>query len=301
MIKLTAIIVTVKKDKHLLKTCLVSLDKSVKHAGADINYLIVANGTVIRKEEYPATGVSILKLKKNAGFGPAVNSAMKKVESDWVIIVCPDVITGKSCLNEILPFSLDTTAGIIAPLVRLKDKRIQKTILPVPSIKEIFIESSYLYRLLPALFKSPLSDNSFYKRTGKVGAVAAIWWLVRKEAFQKAGGFDNRFFLYFEDVDLCCRMRKSGYDLIFAHRAEALHLPHQSTGGKTDGRLYLISLKRFLRKYYGKNTSAFAIIIFAIGSYLRFFYWLFIYLTGRNLNTRKTAVDKLFFFISMAS
>ena len=196
---------------------------------------------------------------------------MATVKNKWVLLLCPDVELDENSLKILIKETTDRI-GIIAPRI-LINKRTQETILPIPSFWQIFLEQSFLYRLLPSIFRSSFSDKELYQRKQKVSAVAAICWLFQKKAYSLAGGFDERFFLYFEDADLCRRIIRTGFEIIYIPRATAYHFPHSSTGGQTDGRLYIKSLRTILRKYHNLLYTQISLLIFAFGSAIRLLAW----------------------------
>lgn len=262
-----------RKDKHLLAGSLRSLKRCVNYAGLKAEYILIANGINLTIPLRLKSEAKILKLNKNVGFGQAVNQGMVKAKSAWVIVSCPDVQPLKECIKNLIQLTKKRNCGLIGPAVLLPDGKIQRTILPYPSIWQIFIEQSFLYKLLPSIVKSPLTFQNNYIDITEIPAVAAIFWLVNRIAFQKIGGFDRNFFLYFEDVDLCLRLRKLGYRIYYSNKGQVRHFPHQSTGGETAGDLYRRSLWAFLNKYYPYYYVLLCQIIFLAGCLVRIVYW----------------------------
>src|SRR3989344_3823438 len=141
-----------------------------------------------------------------------------------------------------------------------------------PSLWNIFLEQSFLYKLLPFLPQSK-ANPVLYSQTQRVEAVEGTYFAVRKDVFHKIGGMDNRFFLYFEDLDLCRRVRKSGYRIIFDPEILVFHYGKKISGGVTDGAYYLRSLYKYLRKYHNEIYAKTGIRMLYLGSLLRLFFW----------------------------
>jgi len=270
---ISTVVVVVEKDKKFLKECLLSLEKSAKQAKTPIDFIVIANGTNLSEPIYLKSSYKVINNKVNIGFGAAVNIGVDKAIGQFCIITCPDVITDKNCIKNLLKQSKKEKIAIIGPKIKVVEGELQHTILPIPTPWQIFLEQSYLYKIFPRLFKSPLSDKELYLKTHYIDAVAAIWWLVKTKIFRQIGGLDPRFFLYFEDVDLCRRLKEVGYLIAYEPSAKVLHLMHKSTGGNPSGKLYFHSLKAYLLKYYSKLTVYFTLNIFRLGCLLRLIFW----------------------------
>ena len=269
--EISVIIVAVENDKKLLPRCLKALKLACHKAGLKTETIVVANATSLSLPVNLKKGIKILNLSENGGLGTAVNSAMETVKNKWVLLLCPDVELKDNSLKILIKETADRI-GIIAPRVLINDQT-QETILPIPSLWQIFLEQSFLYRLFPSIFRLPFSDKLLYQKKQKVSAAAAICWLFQKKAYRLAGGFDERFFLYFEDVDLCRRIKRAGFEIIYQPAAAAFHFPHASTGGQTDGSLYVKSLKKILGKYHNQLYVILSMFIFAFGSSIRLILW----------------------------
>jgi len=179
------------------------------------------------------------------------------------------------------------------------DGKLEYTILPLPTLWQIFIEQTYLYKIAKSIFHSPLSDNKMYNKSQYVCALAAIWWLVRKDIFMRIGGFDTNFFLYFEDVDLCRRIKKEGYLIRYDHTGSIYHIGHQSFGGITNGQLYTESLHNYLNKYHNKFYTFLYLFIFICGCLTRLLYWKIKIKLVHNDETVTTGNGKIIFFKSV--
>ena len=272
--EVTAVSAVTSKDVSYLEQSLISLETSARKAGWHINFIIVANGFKINKINKIDSRYKIISRRSNIGFAPAINYAVKHAKTEWCIVFSPDTATGINCLNLIYPDKFKgENIGLVGPGITIDSGQLQYTILPYPSLKQIFFEQSYLYKVFPFSIRYPLSDRNLYNSAHKVSALAAIWWFVNKKAFENIGGFDDRFFLYFEDVDFCRRLTEAGYFVIYNPASSISHFMHRSTGGETDGKLFYFGLKKYLEKYYGGIYTKLSLLIFKIGCLLRLFYW----------------------------
>jgi len=281
---LSVVIAFIDKDKQLLHNCIATLEKSAKAAGVRLNFILVANGTSV-PVNLLRNNFSAVKISQNVGFAKAVNRGLAKVKTEWGIIACPDTRCEKGTIKALLPYikrgplaslqgdPLFKKIAIVGPKILEPDGNIQETIVPIPTLKSIFIEQTYLYRLFPAVFSSPLTDRKGYNRAHRTDAIAAIWWLVNRDAIMRVGCFDERYFLYFEDVDLCKRLAEAGFRVFYQPRARIKHFLHQSTGGGASGRLYRESMGKFLKKHYGVFVYILGNLLLTAGSLARLIFW----------------------------
>jgi len=274
-ILVSVIVAFIDKDKKYLRECLTSIEKSANYAGIPLEFVLIANGTAIDSINYLSSPLKILKNKKNIGFGKAINQAVEHTKGDWCLLSCPDVISDKNTLKNIFKNINKNKLAIIGPKIILSDGSTQRTILSYPTLTNIFLEQSYLYKIFPSLFHSPLSNEKIYKDINYSDAIAAVFWLFNRKLFIKLGGFDKRFFLYFEDVEFCRRIKDAGYKIAYNPVSRVLHLEHKSTLGNTSGSLYFKSLNQYLSKYYDNLYKVSVLTIFISGCLIRLVLWLF--------------------------
>ncbi len=293
---ISSIIVVVEKDKKFLKHCLVSLEKSAKYAGISVQIIIIANGIIPDKPRYLKSKYSIFTFKKNVGFGNAVNFGIKKAKTEWCLVIAPDTITHITTLKYLLKVRNKKNIAIVGPKIVLKNGSIDHNIQPKFNLLTIFLEQSYLYKLFPKIINHPFGNNLFYNSAKNVNGLVSTYWLINRRIFVKIGGFDKRFFLYLEDRDLCQRLISCGYKILFQPKATVTHLPHQSTGGKTSGKLYFSSFKKYLEKNNSDVEQYLAIIIYILGCLLRYLYWNIKLLLPNNITKRIYINNKLIFY-----
>lgn len=144
--------------------------------------------------------IFLKKLEKNVGFGRAVNRILRAVDSDFLLLLNPDVTISKETIAELLKVAeAYRSAWLIAPILYFADNRLQRSFLPFdPHVG--------------AATKSIEVDHV-------IGAAM----LMRRREIVGLGGFDEAFFLYGEDEDLCMRVRKAGGKVVLATGARAQH------------------------------------------------------------------------------
>lgn len=277
-------IILVYHDEKFLHECVASIRTSAKIAKVNLEIIIVVNDIHLKKKrfKFPKKCTLILN-RKNLGFGKSINQAAKIARGDWLLLANADTLAYKDTLKNLLTYSGNKKIGIIAPKVFKNNGLLQHTILEEPTLWNIFKEQSYLYRLFPSLISSPQVDDKLYAKTHQVHFITAISYLIRRNVFQKGGEFDERFFIYYEDIDLCKRIRAEGYSIILEPKAKIVHYLHQSFGGVTNGEYYIQSLYKYLSKYHSKLYALLGITFLASGCLIRLIHW---YVKKRHTKTQ---------------
>jgi GT2 family glycosyltransferase len=148
----------------------------------------------------------ILQRHRNGGFGTANNEAMARVRTPLALLLNPDCTISPESLHVLMKcMEQYPSAGLVAPQGWRDDRRPQK------SFRTAFYE-----RQVRQPYHPPDATCSAQWLNG-------CCLLVRTSAFEDVGGFDERFFLYYEDDDLCLRMQRAGYECLIEPAASALH------------------------------------------------------------------------------
>lgn len=163
--------------------------------------------------------VSIIKLYSNNGFGAGHNSIIKQLDSDYHIIMNPDV-----SINDLTGFTkainyLETHSSVamVSPLVRNQsDDNIQYLNRKLPTVFDLFIRF-----LGPNFFKKRQDEfvkkNNGYDHIQEEENATGSFMIIRTNIFKKINGFDTKFFMYFEDTDLTRRVSKFGKVMFFPY------------------------------------------------------------------------------------
>ncbi len=182
-------------------------------------------------DRYP--NVRLLNTGANLGYGTAVNRAVAQLDSadDWVIVANPDVQWGPGSIDELLDAAARwPKAGALGPLVRDPDGSVYPSARHLPSL----IRGGMHAVVGPFWKNNPWSMAYRQERLEPserpVGWLSGSCLLVRREAFGQVGGFDERYFMYMEDVDLGDRLGKAGWLSVYVPSAEVLHQKGHSTG-----------------------------------------------------------------------
>ena len=213
---ISVVIVTYNSRDHIGR-CLESLQAS----GAET--VVVDNasqdGTAdLVRQAFPA--VKLIAASRNLGFAAAANLGARNSSGTALLFLNPDVVCRGTL--ETLEGALHSSQEIVAVAPRLVDSegrtQIGFNLRRLPSPAALIFEILLLNRLFP---HNPVNRNyrclDFdYERAGEVEQPAGACLLVRRNSFESCGSFDERFFpLWFEDVDLCLRLRRQGGKILF--------------------------------------------------------------------------------------
>ena len=181
-----------------------------------------------------APRVRVLANQDNVGFARGVNQGIAASTAPLVLIMNPDcrLIAGAFAQMK-REIEQTRTAAIVAPRILNADGTVQGNARGDPDmLTGIFGRTALLRRLLPGLTvsrRNVVDDADGRART--VDWVSGACMLARRDALAEVGGFDERYFLYWEDADLCRRLRSRGHVVRYAPAATAVHQGGHSSRG----------------------------------------------------------------------
>lgn len=243
------------------KEILISVRSVVKEV-SDITHeiIIVDNNSPVKLPSFISKDtIKIIVNTKNLGFGKAVNQAAEIAHGEFLLILNPDTIITKGAIKKLLTkLQGNHTLGIIGP--RLIDGRgeILSTAGKMPLLPMGVILFSSLKNLWPfsKLAESYTLQKKDYSREMCVDVVGGACLFLRRSVFQKVKGFDERFFMYFEEADLCYRIRKLGYKILYFPEAEITHFVGRSTDDRRwIQKIFEMSRQKFFAKYHGSLAA----------------------------------------------
>ena len=203
------------------------------------------------------SSIHVIALNKNVGFGAASNQGIQQARSDHLILLNADTRMKPGSLQVLNHYlEIHPQAALIGPRILSADGTLQTSCFYFPTPLHIFLYISDLFRWIPRL--PILKQRTLQKLDGET-AVAVPWILgaavaFRREQIQRLGGFDERFFMYFEEVDLCYRLSSREQQIHFVPEAEIVHVGGGSTTQKGSWPYvqFFASLAQFYRKHYSR-------------------------------------------------
>jgi N-acetylglucosaminyl-diphospho-decaprenol L-rhamnosyltransferase len=200
-------------------------------------------------------GARFLELGENLGYGAAVNRAVATLDPDvrWVLVSNPDVVLGPGALDRLVATAeTDPAIGAVGPRLLEPDGEVYPSARLVPSLRT---------GLGHAAFANVWPGNPWtrrYRQDGEhdgrrdAGWLSGACVLVRRDVFERLGGFDEGYFMYFEDVDLGWRIGRLGLRNVYEPAASATHIGGTATQGASERmrRAHHESAYRFLARKY---------------------------------------------------
>jgi GT2 family glycosyltransferase len=172
------------------------------------------------------------------GFGANHNAALHRATGELFCVVNPDIRIATDPFELLAAQLARPAVGVAAPLVLGADGQPEDSARRFPTIASLFAK---LVGRAPGL-DYPLGPEPF-----SPDWVAGMFMMFRREVYAAVGGFDERYFLYYEDVDLCRRLRRAGYDVRLVPGARVTHLARrESRRSLRHLRWHLASMTRYL-------------------------------------------------------
>lgn len=261
-VKLTIQIVNFR-SRHYLRRCLFSISENLL-PGVEVEVLLLNNDDEaldeIPSELESKLNLQILELGGNIGFGRAHNAGFRLSQGEFVLFLNPDTKVLSGALEQLLDVILkDGNIGIVGPVLLDSRGYVQPDCFgsrqtPLSTIKKkIFRDSFQLANLGEETFETDWISG---------GAM-----LVRRDVFEKMGGFDENIFMYFEDVELCLRAKKQGSKIAVNPKAFVLHESGKSFASEREKKKqYYVSQNYYLRKHFGPFSAG-------VVKFLRFPYY----------------------------
>ena len=185
------------------------------------------------KNLYPDTELFVSR--NNVGFSKGINQLLEKSSSEYLVFLNPDTeVINNNLLDKSINFlEANPDVGVIGPKVLNGDSTIQGSARKFPTpLTSLFGRTSLLTKLFPRnsiSAKNICTINNSCIDPIEVDWVSGACMFARREAIEAVGGFDERFFLYWEDADLCRRIWDAGWKVIYYPEIEIYHFVGKSS------------------------------------------------------------------------
>jgi len=225
-----SIIILKYKQQKIFQLCLENLIKA--KINLDYEIIIIDNNSQDNsfeylekiKKDYPE--IEIVLNDKNSGYAKANNQAVKQAKGDYVLIFNPDVIVSPGAIEEMLAFlKKNDDIGLIAPQLLNQDKIIQFSCYRFPKLITPAIRRTFLYRLpwFKNELKRYLMQDFNHQEIREVDWLIGACLMIKKDFLKEIGYFDERYFLYFEDVDLAKKVWQARKKVVYFPKAKMVH------------------------------------------------------------------------------
>jgi len=252
-----SVIIVNWNTRDILRDCLQSIFEETR----DITYEVIvidnasSDGSVeMVAAEFPQ--VQLIANRANRGFASANNQGLAVAGGRYVLLLNSDTVVLANAIAKAARFAdSHPDAAAVGCRVLNPDRTLQRTCFMFPSILNIVLSITYLYKMFPGSEFFGREKMSAWQRDDvrEVEVVTGCFMLVRKEAIQQAGLMDEGYFMYAEEADWCWRFKRAGWRNLFTPEAQIIHLGGQSS--KQVASKMTLQLRASILRFFRKNRS----------------------------------------------
>jgi len=220
-----SIIIVSWNVKDLLLKCI----ESVLFFSKNINFeiIVVDNGSsdgTLEAIKCDFPNIKLISNNKNLGFAKANNQGIKIAKAEYILLLNPDTEFIEDTLDPILKkMEFDKKIGVLGCRLLNTDKTIQPSVRRFPRVIDILAILFKLNKMFPKLLDKYLAYDFDYSREQEVNQVMGAFFLVRKQVFEKIGLLDEKYFIWFEEVDFCRRVMQNGWKVLYHPNVKIIH------------------------------------------------------------------------------
>ncbi|MCX7982644.1 MAG: glycosyltransferase family 2 protein [Syntrophales bacterium] len=270
---MVSVIIVNYNTKELLAACLKTLPEGVE--GLSRQVIVVDNGSTdgsgeMIKTQFPE--VILIENKANLGFSRANNLGAQNASGDALLFLNSDTLIKKNAISILYRTLMESEfTGIVGPKILNVQGQPTRSYMRFLTLPMLFAGSDKLSQFINVeRYRLHYTQYDFTHRRA-VPWLSGACLLVKRPVFVEVGGFDEAYFFYCEDMDLCLQVSKKGYQIIYEPSAEIIHLFGGSSKEKKED-LYRV-YRHSIFHYFRKNFS----LLHAWAA------WLLIPLTGKKI------------------
>ena len=256
-----SIIVVSFNTKKLLLDCLASIFETIKEVSFEV-WVVDNNSTdgtlEATRERYPA--VNTIENKENLGFAAANNQAFRQMKGRYALLLNTDTVLTNGAVKELYDFmEANPEAGMACGQLLNQDGSKQNSIATFPALLPLCCNETVLRILLPKRF--PSKRRRYVSPLGVDSCIGACL-IVRKEAMDDIGFFDERYFFFLEETDWAYRMKLGCWGIYFIPTARIFHGQGKTVGNSLNSRImFYRSRYIFLKKWHPHSYPLFYSLI----------------------------------------
>lgn len=264
MVNVLSTIIVNYNTAHLLDECLNKLEVALN--GFSNQIIIVDNASSDNsvhhiESKYPK--LTLIKNKTNVGFGRANNQALDYLTGEYVLLLNTDAFVSENTIELSLQYLIkNPDVGILGVSLTCRDGSPQPSCRFFPTPLNIFTAKTGLHNFFRKvkLIDDPNLDITL---TQECDWVPGCYYLTRRKLINEIGLFDNKFFMYYEEVDHCFRAKKAGWKVVYFSETNVVHIGGESaksqgeitSAGKQLSALQLESELIYFRQNHGILAS----------------------------------------------
>ena len=235
-----SVIIVTYQSRHEIEACLASIPARIRDRPVEI--VVADNLSVDGTPEFVAghfPAARLLRLNENLGFSKANNRGLAHSHGETVLFLNPDTVVNLAALDAcLLRLAHEPRIGVISPRLEMADGTIDPACRrSIPTIWDGFTRATGLARLFPrSRWLSGYNLTYLPEReTYRVGSVNGAFMMLPRRVLEQVGSFDEQFFMYGEDLDLCHRCERAGFLVVYDGRHTIIHLKGRSSSKKLSG------------------------------------------------------------------
>ena len=265
--------------KYFLEQCLHSVLKACRNIDSEI---IVADNNstdgsrAYLEDNFPA--VKFIWNSDNIGFAKANNLAFEKAKGEFILFLNPDTLLAEDSIEKCMQFfKMHKKIGALGiHMVDGSGNFLKESKRAFPSPLTSLFKLSGLARMFPRskIFARYHLGHLPEKENHEVDVLAGAFMMMPKKVLEEIGNFDERFFMYGEDVDLSYRVQEAGYKNYFFAESSIIHFKGESTkrGSLNYVRLFYKAMSLFVKKHYSGGKAGFFIFFIQTAIIIRAFF-----------------------------
>jgi GT2 family glycosyltransferase len=265
-----SIIIVTWNSWEYIRNCLDSIFLSRGNFLTEV--IVVENGSFdqtakIVEELYPQ--VNLIQNKKNLGYAKANNQGIEEAKGEYILLLNPDTQVLEDALSLMYEFMQENPeAGALGPKLLNADKSVQPSCREFPTFSTLVWDFSGLSRLFPKskTFGRWRMGYFDFNKTGDVDQPMGSCLMLRRKTLEDVGILDENFVMFFNDVDLCYRIRKKGWRIYFYPEAKVIHSKGASTKKAKAKMIWLshLAFYKFLKKHKTGLINRLLLFLFLI-------------------------------------
>ena len=282
-----SVIIVNWNTRDILRNCLLSIYEQTNEI--DFEVIIVDNASTdgsveMVKRDFPQA--ALIENMENRGFAVANNQGLKIAKGQYILLLNSDTIVLDGAIQKTVAFAEQhPEAAVIGCKVLNTDGSLQPTCFMFPSLINMFLSSTYLYKLFPRDRFFGRERMTWWDRNDvrEVDVVTGCFMLVRRRAIEQTGLMDEQFFVYGEETDWCYRFKKAGWKILFTPDAAIVHFGGQSSKQMASQMALQLkgSILQFMCKHYSCREYNLACILVWLFFAIRVPWWFIKYIFAR--------------------
>lgn len=274
-----SIIIINHNTRQLLYECLLSLQHG--NAGIHFEIIVVDNGSTDGSPEMVAEQFRraiLIRNHSNEGFAKPNNQGLKIAAGRYCMLLNSDTVVKPNAMETLIEFmDKHPEAGACGPRLVFGDGRLQPSCRSFPSLWRHFCDMSGLENLFPKSIFGNLETRFTYDHDAEVDQPMGAALMMRREVLEQVGYLDERFKIYYNEVDWCRRTSKAGWKIFFVHNAEIIHYGGKTTEITNRSFEQFDEMNRNCLSYYEKHFGGIGLFLYkmmlVIGFSVRVVLW----------------------------